>query len=307
MPYHKNINKILLFALYQNKKLSTYKISRILGCSPSFIRNSLVRNKIPIISNSQRFIGVPRGPHSKESRLKMAISKLGDNNPAKRIEVRAKISKANKGRKFSKETRENMSKAQKGRVIKWGAKISDAKKKWYASRQGQEFIKKLRKRIGSDNPMFGKSVEIKNRHWVNLWDESRKQELINIFRKKRMNQRFPSKATLIEKLIEKELRKRKIHFVMHYPILDICQPDIVILDNKLAVQCDGDWWHANPKFYDRKSLSEIQLNNIKRDRRQDNILINKGWHVMRFWESEIKKDAAGCVNRIEGFLKQKPR
>lgn len=304
MPTRIDLDKKLLLNLYRKEELSTYKISQKLGCSQTCIYNNLLRNKIPIISNSQRYKGKPGRPHTEESRKKMSISKLGDKNPAKRIDVRMKISKANKGRKFSKETRENMSKAQKGRIIKWDVKISIAMKKWYASKQGKEFVKKLQQRKGSNNPMFEKSDEIKTRHWTRLWDQDAKEQLIKKFREFRMMQRFPVQSTKIEKIMEEELKRRDIDFVTHYSILNICQPDIVLPEYKLAIQCDGDWWHANTEIYKHRSLSKIQKNNIKRDRCQDSLLRANGWHVMRFWESEIKENVSGCGDKIEKFLKE---
>lgn len=304
MSFQKRINKMLLFALYQNKRISTYKISRILGCSQSFIYNTLLRYKIPIISNSQRYKGQPGRSHTEESRKKISITKLGDKNPAKRIEVRMKISKARKGIKLSKETRGNMSKAQKGRVINWGQKISAAKKQWYLTRQGQEFIKKLRKRKGSYNPMFNKSDAIRKRHWTKLWNQVDKEQIIKKFREARLKQRFPLKATTIEKTMTDELRRKNIGFVTHQSILNICQPDIVIPYHRIAIQYDGNWWHVNAKYYSGNSLTKIQRNNIARDKYQDEKLKKSGWYVIRFWESDIKKDVTSCVNKIEKLLKQ---
>lgn len=300
-----NIAKNLLYNLYRKRKLSTYKIAQRLGYSSSCIYNNLKRQQIPIISNSQRYKGRPGRPHTEESRKKISIAKLGDKNPAKRLEVRMKISKANKGRRFSKKTRENMSKAQKGRIISWGDKLSEAKKKWYASEEGQNFIKRLKQRLGSNNPMYNKSGKIKRRHWTRLWDESKKEELISRFRENRMRQKFPIKSTKIEKMLKSELAKRNIKFINHHSILNVCQPDITILKYKLTIQCDGDWWHANPKIYDYSTLSKIQRQNLERDIRQDRLLRSKGWHIMRFWGSEIEENVFKCVDKIEKFLKQK--
>lgn len=307
MPTKINIDKKLLFNLYRKEKLSTYKISHKLGYSQACIYNNLLRHKIPTISNSQRYKGKPGRPHTEESRKKMAIAKLGDKNPMKRMDVRMKVSAANKGRKFSKKTKENMSKAQRGKAIKWGAEISIALKKWYASKRGQEFVEKLRKRKGHNNPMFNKSEEIKKRHWTRVLSQDRKEQIIKEFRKARMKQRFPRKSTKIEKAMEDELKRRNIDFVTHYPTLNMCQPDIVIPDYKLAIQCDGDWWHANAKFYNHDFLSKIQRNNIKRDKWQNTKLMENGWHIMRFWGSEIEENVLNCVDKIENFLKQRKR
>lgn len=232
------------------------------------------------------------------------MSKIGDNNPARCSEVRIKISIANKGKRLSEETRQKMSKAQKGRIINWGGKISIAKRKWYVSEKGQAFIRKLQQRTNSSNPMFDRSEEIKRKHWTRLSDEYKKSEIINKFRKARMRQRFPLKDTSIEIMMQKELKRRQIDFVTHYPILDICQPDIVIPKKKLVIQCDGDWWHANPKSYNYEGLNKIQKDNVRRDTSQDTLLMQKGWNVMRFWESEIRNSVSYCVDKVEKFLEE---
>lgn len=304
MPHKVEIDKDLLHDLYKKKQLSVKKIAQRLGYSPTCVYNNLLRHKIPIISNSQRYKGRPAWPISEEGRRKIAISKTGNKNPAKRTEVRIKISKANKGKRLSEETRQRMSKALKMRVINWGDKISAAKKKWYVSNDGRMFIEKLRHRTNLNNPMFNKSEEIKKRHWTRLSDEYKRNEIINKFRKARMLQRFPLKSTNIEIMMQEELKKRNINFITHYPILDICWPDIIIPKEKLLIQCDGDWWHANPKFYNHENLSEIQKNNVRRDTFQDAILRQNGWNIMRFWGSEITNNISFCVDRVEKFLRK---
>lgn len=304
MPRIIRLNKDLLLTLYRKERLSVVKIAQRLKYSPTCVYNNLLRYKIPIVGNSERYRGRKLSwSISEEGRKRISISKTRDKNPAKRIDVRRKISMANKGRKFSDKTKQKMSEAQRGRVICWGDKISAAKKKWYASYDGKIFIKKLRQRTKSNNPMFNKSEDIKRRHWTVLSDGPKRIEIINKLRKSRMLQRFPRRSTSIETMMQRELTDRGINFVTHYPIFDICQPDIVIPDKKLVIQCDGDWWHANPKFHDRDSLSAIQKNNIKRDAFQDGILTQAGWHIMRFWESDIENSLSRCVDKIESFLK----
>lgn len=150
--------------------------------------------------------------------------------------------------------------------------------------------------------MFNKSEEIRRRHWTRTSDEHKRNEIINKFRMARMLQKFPIEDTSIEIIMQKELTRRHIDFVAHQPVLNMCQPDMVIINERLIVQCDGDWWHANPRFYDYGNLSKIQAENIKRDTYQDAMLRRNGWRVMRFWGSEIKKDIRSCVDIVETFL-----
>jgi len=60
--------------------------------------------------------------------VQMAIS--GDKNPAKRPEVRKKISEKAKGRVFTEEWKRNIGLAGKGR-IPWNKGINNSKKEWY--------------------------------------------------------------------------------------------------------------------------------------------------------------------------------
>jgi len=79
---------------------------------------------------------------------------------------------------------------------------------------------------------------------------------------------------------------------------------------KIAVFCDGDYWHGhNWALRGLKDLdeelarySEFWANKIKRNIQRDkevNRLLDKlGWTVLRIWESDIKSDVVGCSIRI---------
>lgn len=61
--------------------------------------------------------------------------------------------------------------------------------------------------------------------------------------------------------------------------------DIAFPDYKLAVECDGIYWH---------SFS----NSHERDRRKDKAIKKYGWRLLRFTENEIRTSAQTCVNQI---------
>jgi|GEM_PF-3119968 len=130
-------------------------------------------------------------------------------------------------------------------------------------------------------------------------------ETIEKIRKKRLDQVFPVKDTKIEQLMQSELKSRGINFDTHVPAEKICQPDIVMLELKLVVQCDGDYWHANPKMYKNKKLTEQQTKIVEKDIRQDKILKSAGWVVLRFWECEINNNVSKCVDLIETAIKER--
>ncbi len=92
------------------------------------------------------------------------------------------------------------------------------------------------------------------------------------------------------------------------------KPDIVFIRQKIAIFVDGDFWHArghhdkpgeqiaSNQSYWQKKLAR----NVERDREVNDELTESGWLVLRFWESDIKKDLDGCIKRLEDYLYKNP-
>ena len=88
------------------------------------------------------------------------------------------------------------------------------------------------------------------------------------------------------------------------------KPDIVLTKVKIVVFCDGDYWHGHNWALRGISSLEDELagyseywqkkirRNIERDVENTVKLEEDGWLVLRFWESEIKKDLDVCVEKI---------
>lgn len=69
--------------------------------------------------------------------------------------------------------------------------------------------------------------------------------------------------------------------------------DIAFPSVKLAIECDGDYWHGNKRQQ-------------AKDRQKDHYLRRRGWHVLRITETEIKTDINECVAKIVSFLSTQP-
>jgi DNA mismatch endonuclease (patch repair protein) len=90
-------------------------------------------------------------------------------------------------------------------------------------------------------------------------------------------------------------------------------PDIVISDHLLAVFCDGDFWHGRAWHtlrgqLMRRSNAEYWIakidTNRSRDRRTRRLLQEHGWAVVRYWESDIRKNPARVAERIARYVVQ---
>lgn len=111
-----------------------------------------------------------------------------------------------------------------------------------------------------------------------------------------------SKNTDIEVMLCKALWHKGVRYRKNFKILG-CKPDIVITKHKIAVFCDGEFWHGrdlelcnaktNTVFWTQKIRR-----NIERDLENTIMLRDNGWIVLRFWDTEIKKNLDRCVIEI---------
>ncbi len=72
------------------------------------------------------------------------------------------------------------------------------------------------------------------------------------------------------------------------------RPDFIFPKLKVALFVDGDFWHGNPATY-RPPKSNINfwkkkiIYNRENDQRVNATLKQGGWKVLRFWESDLRK------------------
>ena len=125
-------------------------------------------------------------------------------------------------------------------------------------------------------------------------------------RRKNM-QNIRSKDTQIEVLLRKSLFSKGIRYRKNYGKLP-GKPDIVLTKYKIAVFCDGEFFHGKdwevlkPRLQ-KSNNSEFWINKISKNRERDDEVNKKllfmGWTVIRFWGTDIKKHTEDCVRVIE--------
>lgn len=90
------------------------------------------------------------------------------------------------------------------------------------------------------------------------------------------------------------------------------RPDIVFTNARVAVFCDGDFWHGRDLAAREAKLarghnagywlSKIR-GNVERDHSHDKALRNAGWTVLRFWETDILRDPDQIADTIVQTVK----
>ena len=117
-----------------------------------------------------------------------------------------------------------------------------------------------------------------------------------------------SKDTKPERLLGSAMWKTGLRYRKHYKIKG--KPDFAFIKAKIAVFCDGDFWHGNNwRIRGLKNLDEELLNydvfwvkkimrNIERDSEVTQLLVSDGWLVLRFWESDVRNSADNCAKIV---------
>lgn len=120
-------------------------------------------------------------------------------------------------------------------------------------------------------------------------------------------QHICGKDTKIEVILRKALWEKGYRYRKNYKKLP-GSPDIVLTKYKIAIFCDGEFFHGKdwevlkPKL-ERGNNSEFWISKISRNRERDDEinkrLLFEGWIVIRFWGDEIKRHADECVKVVE--------
>lgn len=122
--------------------------------------------------------------------------------------------------------------------------------------------------------------------------------------------RIRSKDTSIEVKLRKELWHKGYRYRKNYKKLP-GSPDIVLTKYKIAIFCDGEFFHGKnwDKLKARLEKGEKGeywikkiTKNMEHDEEINKQLMFKGWTVLRFWGDDIKKNIEECVKTIEEVI-----
>ncbi|GAB1359562.1 hypothetical protein MASR1M31_13470 [Porphyromonadaceae bacterium] len=121
------------------------------------------------------------------------------------------------------------------------------------------------------------------------------------------------KGTMLELLFGKLLWNAGVRYRKNDKLV-FGTPDFTIRNLKIAIFCDGEFWHGRNweiRKKDHKNncdfwYSKIQRN-IERDNEVNKTLQMQGWNVFRFWETEITKEPDKCLNIILNYMNAKSK
>ena len=113
-----------------------------------------------------------------------------------------------------------------------------------------------------------------------------------------------------ELALRRALFGRGLRYRIHYDGLP-GTPDIVFTRQRVAIFCDGDFWHGKDWESRKRTLKKNRdywipkiERNIQRDRLVRKELEEAGWTVLRFWESQIRQDVDTVAQIVQRELNE---
>lgn len=126
--------------------------------------------------------------------------------------------------------------------------------------------------------------------------------------RRRCMQHNRAKGTRIENMMAKALWSRGLHYIRNDRKV-IGKPDFTFRSEKVAVFCDGEFWHGRYWEQNKQRIhhnQEFWYAKIERNQRRDQAVNQQleaaGWKVIRFWESDIRANPAACALRVATLL-----
>jgi len=105
-----------------------------------------------------------------------------------------------------------------------------------------------------------------------------------------INKHMKQKNTGIEIKIKNELEKRHLDYKSQVPIYIAHTLVDFVLPDKIAIYCDGDFWH-NSEWAKEHGIKNKDIN-------QDALLSLLGYKVFRLSEKKINKSAEKCIDMV---------
>ena len=112
--------------------------------------------------------------------------------------------------------------------------------------------------------------------------------------------------TTPELLLRAALRSAGVRFRSNVKTLPGC-PDFILANDRVAVFCDGDFWHGRQWSRRKRKLlagwnADYWVAKIERNRARDRsvtrTLRRLGWKVVRLWEGDVRRNPSQAAAKV---------
>lgn len=109
---------------------------------------------------------------------------------------------------------------------------------------------------------------------------------------------YRNKKTKLETKFEEILESLNIGFKYQHQVSSAIF-DYLIIDKNIIIEVDGDFHHCNPNSIHKIPVHPIQIKTVGNDIRKNLIAEDKGFKLLRFWESDINNNPENVIIRLK--------
>jgi very-short-patch-repair endonuclease len=212
------------------------------------------------------------------------LFKKGNNNPAKRVEVRKKMSLIRKGKTYKELWGEE-------KAEEWKKNIGKSNKNIKRSLKFKSNLEKIR--IGKNNPFWHK-------HHTEKWRREHSNRIKKLWKTKEYRNLVVTN-TMKGQIIKPNFPERQMiqiikenNFPFNYVgdgkvVFDGFNPDFLSKNPKHIIEVFGDYWHHRKKV-------------MARDKRKFKAYASLGYKTLIIWQHELEEPQK-IVEKIKRFIK----
>lgn len=151
----------------------------------------------------------------------------------------------------------------------------------------------------------GKKSIYKGLNFEQRYDKEKAEKIKQKIRERTLEQYkkgdFPKQThTKPEMIMKKEFIKmgfiEGVDFIHQKKMFDKFFCDFVFPKQKIIIEVQGDYWHANPMLFPynldnpEEDLNPVQIKGIKRDKSKEGYISKRGWKFIPVWEYDINNN-----------------
>lgn len=165
---------------------------------------------------------------------------------------------------------------------------------YWINKLGEKEGKKEYKRICSEK---GKANQLN--YYIELYGENEGKRLFRERIHERLKKSKKGSKTSINERVAEILLKNNILFSREHPLVRENKTNIFyydfLIENTLHLELNGDFWHANPKFYKKNDILHFPGRYIhaedlwKKDEEKKHLSDKNGYKFLTLWESDLRK------------------
>ena len=99
------------------------------------------------------------------------------------------------------------------------------------------------------------------------------------------------------------LDKLGVKYIYQFEAKDIGRfYDFYLPEHNIIVECDGSWYHSDPRLVKEENMNPMQKHNKRVDEYKDKWALMHGIPIMRIWEKDIREDPKMVMNELKKRL-----